>query len=391
MRSSAALLRGLLAANLSLATVALAQSPPAAGTGTSADTERARRHFKTGVKLYQDGNYNGALAEFEAAYALKPGPGSLQNIALCQKALFRYGEAADSLGRLLRRHESELSEGERVAARAAKDELESLVGFLRVNVKPEAASVTLDGAPLPAAQRLAAVRVNVGEHTLRAEAPGYATVTRNVRVAGGTEELAVELALEPVSAFLDVRASDAGAAIAIDGKPVAVGQWVGPISAGEEHLVQVYRSGFEPFETRVKVERGQLRVIQGKLGPPRAGGEDAAPVAPGALPAPPDKPKPLGWYAQGALTFYGTNTRPFDFDPSSAKASAGGLGARVGRRIWPTLAVEGLRRARAAFGRGRLRREQPRRRGCRHPLRRLRRGAPRLRHRLGRASAPRCG
>ena len=58
-------------------------------------TEAARSHFKTGVKLYQDGDYTGALAEFQAAYDFKPGPGSLQNIALCQKALFRYAEAAD--------------------------------------------------------------------------------------------------------------------------------------------------------------------------------------------------------------------------------------------------------------------------------------------------------
>ncbi|HEX6275750.1 MAG TPA: hypothetical protein VFZ53_22065, partial [Polyangiaceae bacterium] len=49
-------------------------------------TAEARAHFKSGTKLYQDGNYAGALAEFEAAYESKPGPGSLQNVALCQKA-----------------------------------------------------------------------------------------------------------------------------------------------------------------------------------------------------------------------------------------------------------------------------------------------------------------
>src|SRR5262249_55069157 len=158
--------------------------------------------------------------------AAKPGPGSLQNVALCQKALFRYGEAADTLGKLLRRHDAELSEGERAAARQAKAELETLVGALRIRVTPEQARVTLDGAAIGPAERMSAVRVNVGEHTLAAEANGYAPVTKTVRVAGGQREVAVDIALEPVSAFLDVRAGDPGAAIAVDGKPLALGQWV---------------------------------------------------------------------------------------------------------------------------------------------------------------------
>src|SRR6187455_946761 len=87
-----------------------------ARTATSTTTEIARAHFRAGVKLYQGQNYPSALAEFEAAYAAKPGPGSLQNIALCKKALLRYGDAVDSLTLLLERHGGELSEAERTAA-----------------------------------------------------------------------------------------------------------------------------------------------------------------------------------------------------------------------------------------------------------------------------------
>src|SRR5688572_12729410 len=72
-------------------------SATSSSTATAEATAEARRHFKLGIKLYQDTNYPGALAEFEAAYAAKPGPGSLQNVALCQKALFRYREAAATL------------------------------------------------------------------------------------------------------------------------------------------------------------------------------------------------------------------------------------------------------------------------------------------------------
>src|SRR5688500_12520230 len=88
---------------------------PAATPSAGETTEAARAHFKTGTRLYQDQNFEGALAEFEAAYQLKPGPGSLQNVALCQKALFRYGEAVDTLTQLLTLHEAELSDAERAA------------------------------------------------------------------------------------------------------------------------------------------------------------------------------------------------------------------------------------------------------------------------------------
>src|ERR1700742_1591324 len=98
---------GLLACGyaLAFAPTARAQAPsansdgaakagaPSPGPADAQTTQSARRHFRTGVKLYRDGNYKGALAEFEAAYRDKPSAGSLQNVALCQKALFRYPQA----------------------------------------------------------------------------------------------------------------------------------------------------------------------------------------------------------------------------------------------------------------------------------------------------------
>src|SRR3954469_4457290 len=122
-----------------------ADPTPASSTPSAEATADARRHFKLGIKLYQATNYPGALAEFEAAYAAKPGPGSLQNVALCQKALFRYREAAITLEQLLRAHGSELSEGEAKAVTEAIAELRGLVGSIVVNVEPSDAKVSVDG------------------------------------------------------------------------------------------------------------------------------------------------------------------------------------------------------------------------------------------------------
>src|SRR3954469_25593648 len=122
-----------------------ADPTPASSTPSAEATADARRHFKLGIKLYQATNYPGALAEFEAAYAAKPGPGSLQNVALCQKALFRYREAAATLEDLLKTHGKELNEGETQAVTDAITELHGLVGSVVVNVEPSEAKVSIDG------------------------------------------------------------------------------------------------------------------------------------------------------------------------------------------------------------------------------------------------------
>ena len=336
---------GSLAFFAMLAPAAHAQPAPAPAPAkpgaADPNADVARRHFKQGVKLYQDANYAGALAEFEAAYAAKPGPGSLQNIALCQKALYRYGEAADALTRLLDVHATELNENERTAAKLARDELETLVGSLRIQVTPLEARVELDGNTLLPSERAQPIRVNVGEHSIVAEAPGHERVTRTVRVASGQREVSLELALAPTAGFLQVRASHPAATIAIDGRPLALGRYSGPVTPDQDHLVQVYRQGFEPFEQRVRVALGKTLVVEGKLGAARAG-EAASTPSPDRLPPPPGPARAKGWYAVGALSFYGTSAEPFDFDHGLAETGAGGLGVRAGRRLWPNMALEGM-------------------------------------------------
>src|SRR5690606_1917043 len=102
---------------------------------------------------------------------LKPAGSTLQNIALCQKQLFRYAEAADTLSDLLKLHGSELDEGEKTAVRQTMEELEGLVGRVSISVVPSTAKVSVDGRLLTPEQLSEPIRLNVGEHRIRAEAP----------------------------------------------------------------------------------------------------------------------------------------------------------------------------------------------------------------------------
>jgi hypothetical protein len=292
MRSRPALAARLASLGMLLALGANAEPPgtqPASPRAADV-TEAARAHFKAGMRLYQDQNFAGALVEFQAAYELKPGPGSLQNVALCQKALFRYGEAADSLTQLLTLHDAALSEAERSAAKRARDELEALVGPVRLVVVPPTAEVTVDGRVLTGVDRSGRLRLSVGEHTLGASAPGYAPLTTTIQVQSGQPELAVELTLQAAPPTAPVAPSDA---------------------------------------------------------PSAAGTPSATPGAPGAPPPPPAPPTATakaatGWYGVGSVSLLATGATPFRFDLSTARSGAFALGAHAGYRLKPAVALEGL-------------------------------------------------
>jgi hypothetical protein len=305
-------------------------------------TRAARRHFQSGIKLYRDANYSGALAEFEAAYREKPGPGSLQNVALSLKALFRYAEASEALRMLLDRHSAELGDGERKAVRDAITELEALVGTLRVQVNPSSASVSVNGRELSNEERLKGVKLNVGEHLIVAEAPGYAQTSRIVRIAG-QQSLLADVVLKATSGFLKVVTNDDKAAIAVDGEPRGFKSWSGPVTPEVEHLVQIYREGFEPFERSVRVTAGQLLRVDGSVGP-RTGSAavELPPSNPNKAGAPPAPRTATGPYGLLALSVLGLNNEPLGLQVGDASEanSLSTIGLRAGYRLSEPIAVE---------------------------------------------------
>ena len=51
------------------------------------DVAEARAHFDQGSKLYRAGKYRDAIAEFQAAYRLKPHGAIHYNVAQCREKL----------------------------------------------------------------------------------------------------------------------------------------------------------------------------------------------------------------------------------------------------------------------------------------------------------------
>ena len=65
----------------------------AIGTDPSAPVDDAASHFRHGVSLYKDADYEGALVEFRRAQDVSPNFRVLYNIGQCLYQLQRYAEA----------------------------------------------------------------------------------------------------------------------------------------------------------------------------------------------------------------------------------------------------------------------------------------------------------
>jgi len=270
-RSAAALLAALCAA-----APASGRAQGSAEPAEAPAPDPYKQHMTNGVKLFQDRNFPSAIAEFEAAFAARPGPSPLQNIALCHKALFDYPKAVATLEKMLAEHGESMSPGDRKASEEAIREMRALLAVVTVEVMPATATLLVNGERRAAGTWKNPVALSPGTHRIGAEAEGYAHAEERITVASGESGKKVTIRLVANSGHVTVVAKDRGTAIAIDGKPAGSGEWKGRLTPGT-HLVQFFKGGALVREAQILVVAGkEQRIQEGDL--PAAttgGGKDA--------------------------------------------------------------------------------------------------------------------
>ena len=325
----AAVLTAVLALGLAAPATAFAQDARAAEDAAA----RYKLHMANGVKLYQDKNYQAAIAEFEAAYAAQPKPSPLTNVALCHKAQFRYPKAIATLERALAAHGEGMSAADKKQVTDAIAEMKGLLGFVEVTVVPAEATIAVDGEALPAGAARQPIPLGPGEHTLAAEAPGYARAEQKVTVTSGNEA-AVAFRLTPDKGFLKVKTAHPSTVIEVDGKRMGTGAWGGLLAPGQ-HVLVIYPPASPPQSTSVIVTAGLSQEIGPGAGLPGGWGGGAAP--PGK-PKEPDKPPLRGFYALAAANVFVLPQSPTSFKQGDATGGSGGL--RAGYRPATPIAFE---------------------------------------------------
>jgi hypothetical protein len=177
-----------------------------------ADAESLLRH---GVELRRAGDDEGALREFQKAYAVDHSPRAAAQVGLAEQALGLWADAEGHVSEALRAGASHpWVQKNQAALTQALFTIKKHVARIELSGPPAGALVTISGRRAGTTPFKDALRVNEGPLTIKIEAEGRRTVRRDLTMTGGQFlRLSIELdpAPEPTaSAASKVPAAGAG-------------------------------------------------------------------------------------------------------------------------------------------------------------------------------------
>jgi hypothetical protein len=238
-------------------TPAHAQGSAALPPSPDAVKTEARDRFDRGLRLFNDGDNAGALAEFKRAYELIPNTLVLYNIGLVYAAMGRPVEAVDALERVLAAPGPVT--GDRLArARQTHDDQASRIATLNI-VTSVPAAIEVDGVQVGQSPLSAPLRVASGVHVVGALSSGYAPMRKEVTVAGG-DKVDVRLDLVQTSAttaHVTVKTHLPGADVLVDGQPAGKTPLATSLSVpAGSHLVELRRPGYATAKEQLTLGDG---------------------------------------------------------------------------------------------------------------------------------------
>lgn len=157
----------------------------------------AATHFRMGVSLYEEGDFQAALAEFERANESAPSPVVLYNIAQTHLAMRDYVAATDALRRYLELGGDRITPERRAEVDSQLQTLAMRVGRINVVCNEDGASISIDGRPMGRTPLSEPLRVSSGRHQLVVRAAGREPNEQTVTVAGNTD-ITVEVEFAPL-------------------------------------------------------------------------------------------------------------------------------------------------------------------------------------------------
>jgi hypothetical protein len=153
-----------------LCALGVALSIANAGTARAEDDatiEMARQRFREGVQFYDQHQFEKARLAFLQAYALKPHPSVLLNLAQSELRSGHPDDAATHFSQYLRVNTS-ATDAERQEMNAGYNIAKSRVGEVSLTVDPSGAQVVVDGADKGAAPLTDPLYLMPGSHTIEA-------------------------------------------------------------------------------------------------------------------------------------------------------------------------------------------------------------------------------
>jgi hypothetical protein len=188
---------GLL--TIGLLTIGLLLSAATAAYAQTAKPDEYKRAIEGAVLEFDSGNWAEARVLFEQAHALRPSARTLRGMGKVSFELKEYVRAQRELNLAQIELRAPLSESQRQEVLGLLLRVEKFIGRLTVRVKPPEARATviLDGA-----RAQGELKLDLGQHELSVQAPGYRSLNRSIAIEGGkTVRLELTLtSLDPVQA-----------------------------------------------------------------------------------------------------------------------------------------------------------------------------------------------
>lgn len=237
---------------------------PAHAAPEDAQRVEARERFDRGLTLFNQGDNQGALAEFQRAYQLTGNTTVLYNIARVQAAAGEPVAALETLDQLAK-DPKDLSAPRRLQVDALRQEQAQRVGMVLIRTTaPSGARVEVDGTdagPLRADQVL---RLSAGRHVLGVLAVGFHPLRKTVLVAG-QEQKTLEFAPEPLAGALGrvrLQVEPLDVAVLLDGQELGKTPNLVEVAVSPgKHRLELQRPGYRPVSREVVVpEAGALEV-----------------------------------------------------------------------------------------------------------------------------------
>ncbi len=229
----------------------------------------AKANYDAGKLLFGDGDYNGALLKFSAAYDTSKDPELLRNMAVCEEKLRHYAKAVTSIDRYLAEGGALLSDQDRAEAKSFRDTLVAFTAPITITVSEADADVLLDGDVVAHSPLKAPIVADIGERHIIVRKPGFKDFATTLKVSMA-QTIDAQLVKDTHEARLDVRAPD-GAAIKIDGNSVGVGTWGGVLPSGG-HTLNVSAPKMQTYQTEITLLDNQPRTVDVALQPESKGG-----------------------------------------------------------------------------------------------------------------------
>jgi len=146
----------------------------------------ARQHFKQGVSLYEEEDYDAALVEFRKAYEVKPSYRILYNIGQVEAVLKNYAKALVAFKKYLDDGKDEIPPERKIEVIDEITKLRGRIGYLKVSSKLAGAKVEVDDELLGEAPPDETPYVlDIGDHLINVEYNGNPVFRRRMELAAG--------------------------------------------------------------------------------------------------------------------------------------------------------------------------------------------------------------